>query len=169
MKKILLIVLASMISAVCFAKSLPLRINDFVTDTELKCNKYSKEDWNRSYDRFQALTKEYSESDRKYSDAERRIANRAMGRYHALLVKNGIAVGAESIKEFGRKLPDYIKGFADGLNIDTGELKEKIKSSIDTVKLRQSLDELKERIEQLIDDYKSTDSESPRDESPAQA
>lgn len=58
--------------------------------TELNASSYSQSDWEKSAIEYQKLVDDYMYSGKEYTDAEKEMAARAMGRYHALLVKNGI-------------------------------------------------------------------------------
>ena len=57
-------------------------------------------------------------SEIEYTEEERNKAARAMGRYHALILKNEIESGVSFLKEFCKIFPEYLDGFASGLNED---------------------------------------------------
>ena len=72
--------------------------------------------------RYEKLVEEYSYSGKEYSDAEKQMAARAMGRYHSLIIKNGIEQSAAYLKELESILPSYLEGLVDGLGENSEDL-----------------------------------------------
>ena len=151
MKKIGIVVLACALFAGCSTKSLPQKLDEFVDNAELKSDSYTSADWEKSIAAYEELANQYSSTDESYTDAERQMAKRAMGRYYALLLKKGISEGAAYLKEFSKMLPDYLKGFTEGLKEDSGNLREQLEAAIDTTGLEQSLQELGRAFEGLFE------------------
>lgn len=111
MRRLVILTVIFMALAGCKTKNIPVAIDEFVSQTELNCDSYSAEDWKKSLAEFKRLTDEYASNENSYSEAEKKIVTEAVGRYHALLLKNG----AEYVKEMIGKFPDYINGLTNGL------------------------------------------------------
>jgi hypothetical protein len=133
-------------------RSVPQRMDSFVDNAELKSDSYSAEDWEKSEATFEKLVSEYENSPQKYTDAEKKMAARAIGRYHALLLKQGIKESASMILELGNILPDYIDGFVDGLKQDGEDFDGTLNNLLDTAALEKSMEELGSAIEELFGD-----------------
>ena len=71
---------------------------------------------------YERLVEEYSNSGKEYTDAEKQMTARAMGRYHSLLIKNGVEQSAAYLKELEAILPSYLEGLVDGLGENSEEL-----------------------------------------------
>ena len=78
------------------------------------------------------------------------MAARAMGRYHALLLKNGIEKGASFLKEFGKMLPEYLDGLASGLDENADGVGSALENLFDEEKMEKSLDALGSALEKLF-------------------
>ena len=106
---------ALVLLATCSSSNIPQKLDSFVDNAELKSNDYDAEDWQNSMLQYEELVEEFSNSGKEYSNAEKQMAARAMGRYHSLLIKNGIAQSAAYLKELESILPSYLEGLIDGL------------------------------------------------------
>lgn len=124
----------------CSSSNVPQELNSFVDNTELKSSEYDAEDWQKSMFQYEKLVEEYSNSGKEYTDAEKQMAARAMGRYHSLLIRNGIEQSAAYLKELESILPSYFEGLVDGFGEDSGL--EKALERFDN-----KLEEIFERIE----------------------
>lgn len=89
-KHVLIVAVMTVLMASCASQSAPQKLDNFVDKTELNASSYSQSDWEKSAIEYQKLVDDYMYSGKEYTDAEKEMAARAMGRYHALLVKNGI-------------------------------------------------------------------------------
>lgn len=110
MRRLAILTIICMALAGCQTKNIPVAIDEFVSQAELNCDSYSAEDWKESLAEFKRLTDEYVSKEKSYSEAEKKMVTEAVGRYHALLLKDG----AEYVKDMISKLPDYINGLANG-------------------------------------------------------
>ncbi|MCM1178407.1 MAG: hypothetical protein NC308_07435 [Clostridium sp.] len=91
---------------------------------ELKCDSYSSEDWQECERQYEKLVEKFSSSDRKYTEAEKQMAARAMGRYHALLIRHGIEQSVSFFQELGSILPSYLEGLSNGFDESASELEK---------------------------------------------
>ena len=129
---------------------IPQKLDDFVSKTERKCDNYSKKDWEKSRNEYRALLDEYRNSREEFSQDDKELAVRAMGRYNALLIKNGIVKSSLGIKEISALLPDFIKGLSDGLEANSEEINRTIKSLIDTNKINGAIQSLGNALEKVF-------------------
>lgn len=137
------VVLSSCISA---QRSPSQALDSFVDKAELNCESYTSSDWEKSTMQYEKLIEQYTNSDRQYTEAEKQMAARAIGRYHALLIKHGIEESASYLKELGNILPSYFDGLTKGLkesDVDFDKL-------LDEDKLDESLESLDNAIEKIF-------------------
>lgn len=149
MKNTLLILISLLIMSSCSMRNLPVAMDKFVDNAELKGEQYSDSDWEKSTNEFEELIAEYTNSDKEYTEAEKEMAARAMGRYHALLLKQGIAKSQEYIRSLGKIIPEYLDGFATEIGNSEGLIKS-LESLIDTTAIESSMEKLGSAIENLF-------------------
>lgn len=137
-------------------KSIPQKLDKFVTEAESNSQKYTKDEWTRSRQDYEALLNQYMENSDKYSQEEKEVAIKAMGRYHALVLKNGIQQGADLLKKYAALLPSYFDGFASGLQGEGVNLEEAIKSVIDEEKLDKAVENLGKALESIFGSAKES-------------
>ena len=115
-------------------------LDSFVDKTELNCNSYTPEEWEKSAMQYEKLVEQYTNSNKEYTEAEKQMAARAMGRYHALLIKHGFEKSTSYLKELGNLLPSYLEGLSD----EIGEGASDIESTLENIfeKLRAALEDL---------------------------
>jgi len=140
----------TMLCISCMSASAPQKLDSFVDSTELRCDRFSAEDWNKSEEQYERLVNEYLKSGKSYSDAEKQMAARAMGRYHALQIKYGIEKSAEFLKNLGTILPSYLDGLASGLDENAGSIESALENLFDEEKLEKSLESLEKTLEGLF-------------------
>ena len=128
---------------------IPQKLDSFVAKTEKHCAKYSKQDWEQSRKEYRALVDEYDKVKDQLSDADKDTAIRAMERYSALMIKNGIVAGAAGVKEFGAMLPGYLEGLAAGLDANAEEISKALKSLVDTNKINSAFESLGNALEKI--------------------
>lgn len=150
MKHTLLILISLLILSSCSMQNLPVAMDKFVDNAELKVEHYSDSDWEKSTNEFEKLIAEYTNSDKEYTEAEKEMAARAMGRYHALLLKQGMAKSQEYIRLLGKILPEYLDGFAAEIGNSEGLIKS-LKSLIDTTAFESSMEKLGSALENLFE------------------
>ena len=143
------IVLLIILAVSCAPKSAPQKLNDFVEEAELKSSSYSESEWVESAAVYQHLVDDYINSGKEYNEEEKQMAARAMGRYHALLIKNGIEKGASFLKIIGKILPDYLEGFSSGLG-DMESLDLDFDNFFDEEQLEITLDALENSLEKMF-------------------
>lgn len=147
----LFILIATSVSVMsCSMKSLPEQLDAFVDKAELNCSSYDNLDWEKSTSQYEEMVNAYMTSDKVYSDSEKEMAARAIGRYHALLIKNGIKESATFLKELGGILPSYLDGFASEVGDGQVNLDGIIDDVFNSEKLEESLDELGNALENLF-------------------
>ncbi|MDD6254292.1 MAG: hypothetical protein PUA96_09645 [Bacteroidales bacterium] len=143
-------VIMALLTASCASQSMPQKLNDFVDKAELKSSSYSESDWAESAAEYQQLVDDYINSGKEYNEEEKKMAARAMGRYHALLIKNGLEKGASFLKIFGNMLPEYLDGFSSGLDDNADSLGSTLDNLFDEEKIERSLDALENTLEKIF-------------------
>ena len=130
--------------------SLPEKLDRFVDKAELNSSSYDANDWQKSLNQYAELVNELSSSGKQYSDVEKEMAARAMGRYHSLLIKNGIEASATYIKELKSILPSYLEGLVEGLDENSDEIGKSLEGLFDNEELYRVLDNLGEKLEGIF-------------------
>ena len=125
-------------------------MDSFVDKAELDSDGYSSEDWEKSTQDFQTLVDKYNNSEKQYSEAERQMAARAMGRYHALLLKNGLVKTGSVIEDLVKIIPEYIEGFADELVNNSEGFLQELESVLDSGRFESSFEKLGSALESVF-------------------
>lgn len=141
---------ALVLLATCSSSNIPQKLDSFVDNAELKSNDYDAEDWQNSMLQYEELVEELSNSGKEYSNAEKQMAARAMGRYHSLLIKNGIEQSAAYLKELESILPSYLEGLIDGLGENSEEFGKTLEGISNSEELEKAFDGLGHRLEELF-------------------
>ena len=144
------ILLASATLAACSSSNIPQKLDSFVDNAELKSSEYDAEDWQKSMGQYEKLVEEYSNSGKEYSEAEKQMAARAMGRYHSLLIKNGVEQSAAYLKELQSILPSYLEGLVDGLGENSEELGKTLEGIFDSEELEKAFEGLGSKLEEIF-------------------
>lgn len=147
---------ALVLMATCSSSNIPQKLDSFVDNAELKSNDYDAEDWQKSMLQYEELVEELSNSGKEYSNAEKQMAARAMGRYHSLLIKNGIEQSAAYLKELESILPSYLEGLIDGLGENSEEFGKTLEGISNSEELEKAFDGLGNRLEELFGGIEET-------------
>ena len=147
---------ALVLMATCSSSNIPQKLDSFVDNAELKSNDYDAEDWQNSMLQYEELVEEFSNSGKEYSNAEKQMAARAMGRYHSLLIKNGIEQSAAYLKELESILPSYLEGLIDGLGENSEEFGKTLEGISNSEELEKAFDGLGNRLEELFGGIEET-------------
>lgn len=147
---------ALVLLATCSNSNMPQKLDSFVDNAELKSNDYDAEDWQNSMLQYEELVEEFSNSGKEYSNAEKQMAARAMGRYHSLLIKNGIEQAAAYLKELESILPSYLEGLIDGLGENSEEFGKTLEGISNSEELEKAFDGLGNRLEELFGGIEET-------------
>lgn len=147
---------ALVLMATCSSSNIPQKLDSFVDNAELKSNDYDAEDWQKSMLQYEELVEEFSNSGKEYSNAEKQMAARAMGRYHSLLIKNGIEQSAAYLKELESILPSYLEGLVDGLGENSEEFGKTLEGISNSEELEKAFDGLGNRLEELFGGIEET-------------
>lgn len=147
---------ALVLLATCSSSNMPQKLDSFVDNAELKSNDYDAEDWQNSMLQYEELVEEFSNSGKEYSNAEKQMAARAMGRYHSLLIKNGIEQSASYLKELESILPSYLEGLVDGLGENSEEFGKTLEGISNSEELEKAFDGLGNRLEELFGGIEET-------------
>lgn len=147
---------ALVLLATCSSSNIPQKLDSFVDNAELKSNDYDAEDWKNSMLQYEELVEEFSNSGKEYSNAEKQMAARAMGRYHSLLIKNGIEQSAAYLKELESILPSYLEGLIDGLGENSEEFGKTLEGISNSEELEKAFDGLGNRLEELFGGIEET-------------
>lgn len=84
MKQIVVFILSIIISfftASCISQSEPQKLDSFVDKDELNYSSYSQSEWEQSAIEYQKPVDDYMYSGKEYTEAQKEMAARAMGRY----------------------------------------------------------------------------------------
>ncbi len=147
---------ALVLLATCSSSNIPQKLDSFVDNAELKSNDYDAEDWQNSMLQHEELVEELSNSGKEYSNAEKQMAARAMGRYHSLLIKNGIEQSAAYLKELESILPSYLEGLIDGLGENSEVFGKTLEGISNSEELEKAFDGLGNRLEELFGEIEET-------------
>lgn len=147
---------ALVLLATCSSSNMPQKLDSFVDNAELKSNDYDAEDWQNSMLQYEELVEKFSNSGKEYSNAEKQMAARAMGRYHSLLIKNGIEQSAAYLKELESILPSYLEGLVDGLGENSEEFGKTLEGISNSEELEKAFDGLGNRLEELFGGIEET-------------
>lgn len=147
---------ALVLLATCSSSNIPQKLDSFVDNAELKSNDYDAEDWQNSMLQYEELVEELSNSGKEYSNAEKQMAARAMGRYHSLLIKNGIEQSAAYLKELEAILPSYLEGLVDGLGENSEEFGKTLEGIFNSEELEKAFDGLENGLEELFEGIEET-------------
>lgn len=91
--------------------SLSSRIDKAVADVEANCETWTEEEWDLAIDDYSKLLEEYEMNYNSYSAEEKAEINRALGRYSALMVKQGFREAGDALEDFTESLPSLVEGF----------------------------------------------------------
>lgn len=116
-------------------KSLPERFDSFVEKTENEFKDYTEADWEKSRQEYEGFVQEIKDNYDSYSTSEKVKMAEAIGRYNSILIQNGVGSASESIGDLIDQIPEVIN--------------DAIKN-IDTVAIKQSMDNLGNTIEGII-------------------
>ena len=150
------IVLATALIAACSSSNIPQKLDSFVDNAELKSSDYDAEDWQKSMLQYEKLVDEYSNSGKEYTDAEKQMAVRAMGRYHSLLIKKGVEQSAAYLKELESILPSYLEGLVDGLGENSEELGKTLEGIFNSEELEKAVEGLGNKLEEIFEGIEET-------------
>lgn len=146
----IIIVLTSAFIVACSSSNIPQKLDSFVDNAELNSSDYDAEDWQKSMLQYERLVEEYSNSGKEYTDAEKQMAARAMGRYHSLLIMNGVEQSAAYLKELESILPSYLEGLVDGLGENSEELGKTLEDIFDSEELEKTFEDIGHSLEQIF-------------------
>ena len=155
MRKLLLFIAILSVTACSTWRSVPDRLDEFVEEAEMSATNYSKADWQESKQRYEALISEFAEHEDEYSQEEKARVMKDIGRYHALMLVNGLNDAAEYIKTMKQILPSYLDGVGEILKESKGDISDIVKSLIDPEGLDKSVKGLAEDWNSLLEDLSS--------------
>ena len=117
MKKLFLFMAlaAAALVALSCTSLLPTRIEKFVDKVEKNASSYTEADWEKVSDQFSNLMEQYEKTQDKLSQEDRSRIDKAIGRYHAIVLKSGIN---NVINDFSNAVKGALKGvggFFEGL------------------------------------------------------
>ena len=99
MRRLLIIAATALLLLGAAGCSVPMRLNNFVNRTKRNAYRYTLRDWHYSLDRYESLVSQYIHNYTRYNTNQKRMAMRAIGRYHALLVQAGVRESSSLIYE----------------------------------------------------------------------
>ena len=152
LKKLSIVVIIATVFAVlsCTNMTAPQKLDNFVDKTELNCDKYDADDWQKSMAQYDKLVKEFNKPGKQYTEAEKQMAARAMGRYHSLLIKNGIEQSAAYLEELKNVLPSYLDGLVDGLGENSDEIGKSLESIFNSEEMEEAFSDLGKIMEEIF-------------------
>lgn len=152
MKKLIVIAIAliSVISCASY-KSIPEDIDSFVDKAEIKAPGYNMSDWETSKAEYEALVDQFTDNFSKFTDDQKALATNAMGRYHALLVKNGLAESVGVLNMIKNLIPSYIDGITGVLKENEQEIVNTLSGILDLNSIGSSLNDLGTEIGGLLE------------------
>lgn len=111
-----IIAIAAITMLVSWKDPLSTRITEYVDQVEQNCSDWTKDDWNKSEEKYIELLEEYKQNYDSYSEEDRSIINKAIGKYNGIVVKKGIKGAGQKIKNFGKRLPSLMEGFVSAFD-----------------------------------------------------
>ena len=147
---IVVIIATTFVVLSCSNTTAPQKLDYFVDKTELNCDKYDADDWQKSMVQYDQLVKEFNKPGKQYTEAEKQMAARAMGRYHSLLIKNGIEQSAAYIEELKQVLPSYLEGLVDGLGESSDEIGKSLEGIFNSEEFEKAFESLEEELEDIF-------------------
>lgn len=150
-KSLLCALAAGTILASCAVQTAPQRLDEFVDDAEINAGDYTAEDWAQSNEAYGLLLDEYLNSGQEYTEEEKQLAAEAMGRYHALVLKNGVTKAGEYLQKLGDILPSYLNGLASGIEENGGNIESFFNNLVDEEAMDQSIDRLNDALEKIFE------------------
>lgn len=114
MKKLIFLIVAVFCLASC--KSLPERIEIFVSDVEANYENYTELDWAEKDQKMAEFKLEYAKKADKLSQYERDYINKAFGRYDAVVTIATVGETVSGLKEMFKDAGRYIEGLVEGMS-----------------------------------------------------
>lgn len=114
MKKLFFLIVAMFCMASC--KSLPEKIEIFVSDVEENYKTYTEVDWLEKDQKFAEFKVEFAKKSDKLSQYEKDYIDRAFGRYYAVVAKSKVNGAVSGVKELFKEAGRYIEGLIEGIN-----------------------------------------------------
>ena len=143
-----LLILPCVVSCSTWRK-VPDKMDAFVGKAEVSAAKYTAEDWAESKAEYQALINEFSEHEDQYTDEEKARVMKDIGRYHALLVVNGINEAAAFVETLRKILPSYLDGIKEVVEENKGGVSDLIKGILNPEGVDQAVKGLMEELNGL--------------------
>lgn len=128
----------------------PDKLDKFVEKAEMSATRYSEEDWATSKEEYEALIEEYYAHEDEYTSEEKARAMKAIGRYHALLLVNGVSEAASIIDSFKKAVPSYLEGLEDVFKESGDEMKELFKGLFDTKEMDSAFKDMMEALSGMM-------------------
>lgn len=148
--KIFSLAVAVALMARCISNNPAQKLDSFVDNAELKSDSYNAQQWANSMKQFEKLVEDYNAPGKTYSEAEKQMAARAMGRYHSLLIKNGVKATALYLEEMKSILPSYLEGLVDDLGENSEEIEKSLESLFDSEELEKAFKDLGNSLEEIF-------------------
>ena len=148
MKKIvLLFVSALLVLSSCNGwKQVPNRLEKLVDKIEARGDDFSEEDWNKVSAEYDEIIQQYSDHQDKYTLDESKRVVKAVGRYHALVIKRGFKNAASFVNDIISNAPAYLEGLGDAIEETEEDAKEAIEEGAEGV-----VDKISEGVENILD------------------
>ena len=133
MKRILLFFMLLSMSACATWKNVPERLDKFVGEAEEKVSGYSQSDWEQSKQTYQEMISEFSEHEDEYTQEEKGVVMKAIGRYHGLLIVHSLRDAWAFLKTMIQILPDYWEGVKEVFKEFLADKKQEISDLVNTL------------------------------------
>ena len=114
MKKFFLLLVTVLCMTACATwKNVAQRLDKLVDETAKTSSSYSNDDWETSKQRYQALISEYAEHEDDYTDEQKALVMKDIGRYHAMLAVHSMSDAITFLRTMIRILPSYLQGILE--------------------------------------------------------
>lgn len=140
----------------CISNNPAQKLDSFVDNAELKSDSYNAQQWANSMKQFEKLVEDYNAPGKTYSEAEKQMAARAMGRYHSLLIKNGVEQTAAYLKELESIHPSYLEGLVDGLGESSEEMGRTLEGIFNSEETEKAFEGLGNKLEEIFGGIEET-------------
>lgn len=137
-------------------KSVPDKLDTLVTKAEQSSAKYSEKDWEKNKQTYQELIDEYYEHRDLYPLEQRISVVKSIGRYHALLLVNGIEESASLLNSIKEIIPSYLNGIDEVVKENGSGILDRLRGLFDSGEVEDAIETLTDDLEDLIDDFSET-------------
>lgn len=144
MRKLLFTLIAAIaILSGCSSVSVPDQICNLTAKVESKHQDYTSKDWEKTTQEYKNLINEFWNNYDKYTNEEKKAAITAIGKYHVILLKDGISDSAAALENAVKSVPGYIDGLSKTIEDNKAQISGTLEELLNAgSEIGKSLEEL---------------------------